>query len=136
MTDPPVLDSNVLLRHLLNDHPEHSPQAKAYIGRIERGEQRVRAVETVVFETVFILERAFRRPRGLIRDGVLGVIDLPGVLLPGKRRLRRAFHLYVEHNIPFADAFHAAVAEEGNPVTVVSFDRHFDRIPGLDRIEP
>ena len=136
MADPPVLDTNVLLRHLLGDHPDQSPRATAYITQIERGDRKVRTVETVVFETVFVLERAFRRPRAQIRDGVLTVIELPGVVLPGKRHLRRAFALYVDRNIPFADAYHAAVAMDGDPAQVVSFDHHFDRIIGLRRLEP
>lgn len=58
------------------------------------------------------------------------------MLLPGKRLLRRAFTLYVDLSIPFADAYHAAVAEGLASRSIVSFDRDFDRIPGLTRIGP
>ena len=136
MIDLPFLDTNVVLRHLLGDDPDHSPRATAYLGRVERGEVRVRTADTVVFETVFVLERTFRQPKVRIRDGVLAVLDLPGVVLPGKRRVHRAFELYVGVNIPFADAFHAALMESLGLTEVVSFDRDFDRVSGLRRVEP
>src|SRR5579859_4320725 len=100
----PFLDTNILLRHLLDDHPNHSPRAKAYLTRIEQGEIRVRTSDTVIFETVFTLQRRYRSSRSEIRDNLLPLIELPGVDLPGKRAYRKVFDLYVNLNIPFADA--------------------------------
>lgn len=136
MAPLPLLDTNIVLRHLLGDHPDHSPRATAYIARIERGELRVRAAETVVFEAVFVLERTLRQPKAAIRDAVVELLKLPGIVLPGKRRLRRAFALYVDTNIPFVDAYHAALMADLGLTDIVSFDRDYDRLPGLHRVEP
>ncbi len=133
---PPILDSNVFLRHLLQDHPDHSPRATAYIGRIERGEEEAHVGVTVVFETVFTLERFYRQPRSVIRDAVLPLIRLEGIVLPGKRLFDRVFDLYVGSSLSWADAYHAALAERLTGGRIVSFDRGYDRIPGLHRVEP
>jgi len=61
--DLPFLDANVILRHTLQDHAEHSPRARALIQRIEAGEQLVHTVDAVVFEVVFTLERTYKVPR-------------------------------------------------------------------------
>ena len=53
------LDTNILLRHLLQDHPEQSPRATAYLARIEEGELRARIADAVIFETVFALQRHY-----------------------------------------------------------------------------
>ncbi len=132
----PFLDTNVFLRHLLEDHPDQSPRATAYLLSIERGEVTVRISEIVVFETVFTLQRRYGKPRANIRDAVLALLELPGILLPGKRRLRRVFDLYVDRNLSFADAYHALFMERLGLTQVVSFDEDFDRIPGLDRVMP
>jgi predicted nucleic acid-binding protein len=89
----PFLDANILLRHLLRDHEEHSPKARAIVGRIERGALRVRISETVVFETVITLERTYDRRKALISEGVQDLLDMPGTELPGKHLFRRVFEL-------------------------------------------
>lgn len=132
----PFLDANVFLRHLVQDHADHSARATLYFDRIERGGLRVETAATVVFETVFTLEKFYRHPRPLIRDNVLPLLRLPGIVLPGKRRLRRAFDLYTSTNLSFADCFHVAIAEARKSPQFVSFDRGLDRIPGLNRVEP
>jgi predicted nucleic acid-binding protein len=130
------LDTNVLLRHLLGDIPEQSARATAMIERIERLELRARLADTVIFETVFTLSRTYRQPREKIREALVALLGLRGMVLPGKRIFRRAFDLYVDLNLPFADAYHAALMERLEIRQVVSFDKDFDRVPGLERIEP
>jgi predicted nucleic acid-binding protein len=132
----PFLDTNVFLRHLLQDHPGHSPRATIYFDRIERGGLRVETTATVVFETVFTLQSFYKHPRPLIHDNVLPLLLLPGIALPGKRRVRRAFALYTITTLSFADCLHVAIAEARKVPEFVSFDRGLDRITGLNRVEP
>jgi predicted nucleic acid-binding protein len=133
----PFLDTNVILRHVLGDHQDHSPKATAYIGRIEGGEIKVRTVDTVVFEAVFTLEKRYRLSRTVIRDAVQQVLDLPGIVLPGKRWYGYAFDLWVNHPaFSFADCYHAAAMRRLKLTELVSFDRALDRLPHATRIEP
>lgn len=132
----PFLDTNILLRHLLDDDPEQSPRATAYLRRIERGELQVRIADTVIFEAIFTLERRYRRAKARIQEALLPLIELPGVILPGKRRFREVFDLYLSRNLPFADAYHAVLMEHLGLREIVTFDRDFDRVPGITRLEP
>src|ERR671926_432204 len=95
----PFLDTNILLRHLLQDHEDHSPRATAYLHRIEQGEIQVRTSEIVIFEVVFTLERGYRRSKREIHDTLLPLLELPGIILPGKRRFRKVFDYYINLNI-------------------------------------
>lgn len=133
---PSFLDTNILLRHLLQDHDEQSPRATAYLARVESGELKVRTADTVVFEAVYVLQRIYSVPRAQIRDKLLPLIDLPGVELPGKRRLHKVFDLYVDLTISFADAYHAVLMERLGTREIISYDRGFDRVPGVRRLEP
>jgi predicted nucleic acid-binding protein len=130
------LDTNIILRHLLNDHPEHSPRATAFLESVRAGEMSVHTADTVVFECVFTLERFYRLPKARIRDVILPLFGIPGIVLPGKRRYRKVFDLYVGLNLPFADAYHAVRAEHLKVDYIVSIDRDFDRVPGIRRLEP
>jgi predicted nucleic-acid-binding protein len=130
-------DTNVLVRHLTQDNATQSPRATAYLARVRRGELSVRLVDTVVFETVFTLERTYRQSRADIRTGLLPILLLPGIVLPGKRSLRRAFDLYLQYpRLSCADCYHAAQVERLHLTSIVSFDQGYDRLPGLTREEP
>ncbi|MCL5025205.1 MAG: PIN domain-containing protein [Chloroflexi bacterium] len=133
---PQFLDTNIILRHLLEDHPEQSPRATAYLQRVENGEIELRTADTVVFEAVFTLQRHYRQPKERIREAVLPLIELPGIILPGKRRFRRVFDLYVDLNLSFADAYHAVLMEHLRLDEIITFDRGFDRVGGVKRLEP
>ena len=136
MAPLPFLDANIFLRHLLQDHPDFSPRCTAYLARVERGELKVRTADTVLFETVFTLQRSYRQPKAAIRDSFLPLIELPGIVLPRKRRFRRIFTYYVDYNISFADAYHAVIMEGLKLTEILTFDREFDRVPTIRRIEP
>ena len=75
-------------------------------------------------------------PRSEIRDILLPLIDLSGIILSGKRRLHDVFDLYVTHNVSFADAFHTVLMKRWGIGEIVSFDRGLDKIPGIRRVEP
>lgn len=130
------LDTNVILRHLLGDVPRQSAQSGAFLARVEKGEVAVRISDTIVFEVVFTLERGYRISKDEIREKVLPLIELPGVELPGKRRFRKVFDLYVDLNISFADAYHAATMQRLRLKQIISFDKEFDRVDGITRVDP
>jgi predicted nucleic acid-binding protein len=132
----PLLDTNVVLRHLLNDHAQQSRRATAFLGLIELGETRVQSPITVVFETVFTLERGYSLTKSVVRDVVLPIFELPGIVMAGKRHLAAVFDIYVEHNVSFADAYHAVLARTLGNSEVISYDKGYDRVPELKRLEP
>jgi predicted nucleic acid-binding protein len=130
------LDTNIFLRHLLGDEPVQSPRATAYFRALQEGHRRARISDIVIFEVVFTLERGYRRSKREIQSAVLPLIELPGIVLPGKRKFREIFRLYTERNISFADAYHVVMMEKLYLSEIVSFDRDFDRIAAVQRVEP
>jgi predicted nucleic acid-binding protein len=133
--DIPFLDSNVILRHLLADDPDQSLRATSFLARVEGGDVEVQTADTVVFEVVCTLQRQYNQDKATIRSVMIPLIELPGILLPGKRRFRRVFDLYVDLNLPFADAYHAVLMEQAGTSLIATFDRHFDHIPGITRLD-
>ncbi|MBX3071056.1 MAG: PIN domain-containing protein [Thermomicrobiales bacterium] len=131
------VDTNIVLRHILQDHEDHSPRASALMERIESGEIVVRISDTVVFESVFSLEKTFKVARDDIAEALLPIIGLPAVELPGKASYREVFELWLRYRgLSFADCFHAVCANQFTDGVVYSFDHGFDRVPGNVRKEP
>ena len=135
--DLPFVDTNVFVRHFRQDHADHSPRATALLTCIESGEQRARTADTVVFETVFTLERTYRQSRPHIRRIFLPLLLLRSLVLPNKRRIRRTFDLYLaDPALSFADCYHAALIEGLGLSRIVRFDRDFRQVPTITRAEP
>ncbi len=131
----PFLDTNILLRHLRQDEPILSPRATAILDRVERGELSVRTSDIVVFESVFTLQRSYREPRDRIAAGLLPIIELPGIVLPGKRHYRNVFDLYVGGGLGFADCYHVVLMQRLKLSDILTFDTDFDGVPGIRRRE-
>jgi uncharacterized protein len=138
MTPPlPFLDTNVILRHVLSDNPDQSPRATAYFRLIANGNRSVQISDLVVFESVFTLEKTYRMPRHAIRDAIWPLLTLSGVTLEKKHEFHAVFDLYVNRpSLSFADCYHVELVKRLELPQVVSFDRGFDKVPGITRIEP
>ncbi|MEX2426031.1 MAG: PIN domain-containing protein [Thermomicrobiaceae bacterium] len=130
------LDTNVFLRYLVADLPRQSPRATELFLAIERGEEQVQTSQVVVLETVFTLQKFYRLPLREVRDLLLPLIQFPGIRLAQKAFLESAFDLAIAKNIDFRDAFNAVFMRSLGLNEIYSWDRHFDRVDGIQRIEP
>ena len=131
------LDTSVILRQVLQDHPDHSVRATALITEVEQAKRAVRLSDTVIFEAVFTLEKTYGVPRPDIRDALQPIIDLTGIVLPGKRMFNDVFDVYVrEAGLSFADCYHVTLAKQLQLSKILSFDRKIGRVPDIQRIEP
>jgi predicted nucleic acid-binding protein len=119
----------------MDDHDDFSPKAHAIIERIESGHLEAQISDLVVFETAFALQKSYGVPRERIAAAVTQVLALPGIILPGKSTYERVFELFVSTPLGFADCYHVALMERLGITEVLSFDRDFDRVPGIVRRE-
>lgn len=94
--------------------------------------------DTVVFETVFSLEGPkIGMPRSDIVKVMLEVLAVDAIQLPGKSIYRAVFGRYFAFpKLAFADCFNASQAELLTGGRMYSFDKGFDRLLGITRVEP
>lgn len=130
------LDTNVFLRYFANDDPVKSLAALALLQRVERGEEHVITTPIVVFEVVFTLQRSYKIPKEVIRREVGKILSLRDLQLADRELCQNALNLYADQNIAFADAYHAIWMQRAGVTEVYSWDKEFDRVPSLTRIEP
>lgn len=89
------------------------------------------------FETAFVLQRIYGWDRRSIAEALSPIIELDGVILPMTSLFTAVFDLYVaQRGLSFADCYHAVLARHLGCSGIISFDRGFDRLPGIPRIEP
>lgn len=131
-----LIDANVILRHLTGDHKEHSRRASAFMAAVEGGKKSVHLPDLVVAEVVWTLAGLYKHARSDIRDALIQIVQLRGLSVDNRGRLVQALDLYANRNLSFVDAYLVSKMFAENVDSIVSFDRGFDRIPGISRIEP
>lgn len=132
------LDTNVILRHLTQDNPHQAERAYRLLQQVETGALAVTTSEGVLVEAVYVLSSkvVYNLPRSDIRTSLSGIISLKGLKLAHKRTYLRALDLYASTNLDFVDALNVAHMEREKIGTILSFDRDYDRVPGVTRREP
>ena len=112
-----VLDTNLLLRYLLNDDPAQARRVKALLERTAE----VTVTPTIVLELVWVLECADCTREEVVL-ALRHVLGWPNMRLPGEGVLFRAVAWY-EQGLDFADALHLALSPAD--ATLLTFDRNF-----------
>ncbi len=130
------IDSNTILRYLANDAPQLAVRAVSLLERVQGGEERVLLEDVVLAEVVWTLATFYRATREQIYDYLEPVLGLEGVESADKQALQMALVLYRDRNVDFVDAFLAAKAIRDGTGEVYTFDRDFDRLPGVKRRDP
>lgn len=121
------LDTNVILRFLLNDHPDHSAKARALIGRAERGELSLHVPIYILCETVYVLEsRTYTKSE--VSDAISLFLAIPGIHIDNLPLVQTSLTQYRNMNVDFGDALlYSQCADEGG--TILTFNkRHFSRL--------
>ena len=127
MTGALWLDTNIILRYLLNDHPDHSKRALAVIESAERGEQVLHIPDYIIGETVYILEsRNYTREQ--VCDSLLRFMAIPGIHTEHLPQVQVALTWYRDKNVDFGNALLYAECSDGGSLVLSFNKRHFQRL--------
>ena len=115
----PTIDTNVLLRWLLDDAPAQTAVADALLSTGER----VRVPELALVETVYVLERVMELSRATVAQSIEAIMGVASLDLD--RALWRAvLNDYLAHpKVSVTDAFLAAPARSEKALPLYTFDR-------------
>jgi predicted nucleic acid-binding protein len=64
------------------------------------------------------------------------LVQLPQFRVPDRRDVLRALDLFAATNLDFGDAMIIASMDGAGSQALYSYDRDFDRVPGIVRYEP
>lgn len=126
-----VVDSNILIRHLVNDEPDQANKARKFLN----SGTRFTIADVTVAEVYWVLRRVYRNDKHVVITMLEAIIGKPEVFC-NRKLLKMTFSYLKEHNVSFIDAYTAAFANVHDDSVVVSFDHDFDKIDGITRQEP
>ncbi|HVL22784.1 MAG TPA: PIN domain-containing protein [Thermomicrobiales bacterium] len=139
MSQPEIasIDTTILLRHLLQDHDEHSPRASALLLDVRKGTKRIFCPSTVIFEAIHALHRRANIPHPAVAMALTNLIELPNFVMTDEPVVIAALEFCTQQSpLDDADCYHLALTRELAMSRIYTFDKKMDRFPGVERIEP
>ena len=126
MSQRRLIDTNLIVRYLVQDHEKHSRAAGKLFDACDRGDLVIVVLPVVLAECVFVLESFYEHLRGDIAAALGILISSPGVEISGAAIHLDALDRYRSTKVHFVDCVIAATATaEDTPVA--TFDQDFRR---------
>ena len=127
-----LVDTNLIVRYLVQDHEKHAKAAGKLFDACDRGDVVIAVLPAVLAECVFVLESFSEHPRGDIASALGRLISSPGVEIDAAINLD-ALDRYRKTKVHFVDCLIAATAATEN-MPVASFDQDFRKFTDV-RVE-
>lgn len=125
-----ALDTNVLVRFLVQDDPEQARLATELMEGLSDQDLGFVGREVLV-ELVWVLERAYGYARGDIAAALDGLLSSVEVLIEDSDDVATAVDRYRNDGFGFADLMIAAAARRAGASALVTFDRKAARLPNV-----
>lgn len=130
MRKPLLVDTNLVVRYLVQDHEKHAAIAVRLFEACARGEIRLVLLSPVVAECVFVLESFYKHPRLEISRVLSSLIAGPGIELTDADVHLDALVRYAGTRLHFIDCLIAATAAAAQ-ISVATLDRDFRKFPDV-----
>jgi predicted nucleic acid-binding protein len=121
-----LVDTNLIVRYLVQDHEKHARAAGKLFEACDRGDLEIVVLPVVLAECVFVLESFYRHARASIAFALGRLIASPGVVISEVTIQLDALNRYKGSKAHFVDCLLAATAV-AEDVPVSTLDQGFRR---------
>ncbi|HZY95712.1 MAG TPA: type II toxin-antitoxin system VapC family toxin [Candidatus Cybelea sp.] len=125
------LDTNVLIRYLVQDDPTQSARATAIVEKRLTPSNRGFVSTVAVVEAVWVLERVYRLTRDQVADAIERILQIDVLIVENEAEVFTAMAVLREGLGSFADAMIAALGAKAGCSHTLTFDRAALRIPSI-----
>lgn len=122
-----VVDTNILLRFLLQDVPDQADEAEALLLSARNGEVKLVIPQIVIFEIVFRLLNIEKYKKAVVIDKLQTILATPYVVVQDRETFNVAIRLFANSNIEFVDCFLISYAQVIGG-DVATFDQTLKRL--------
>lgn len=116
-----VVDTNFILRYLLNDNAEMFKEAQRFFDLVKLGKARAYIEQAVFTETIFVLSKVYKVPRDEISKTLQNLLMYKGILNAEKEVLIESLKLYADSELHIVDCLVATKANLGS-IEAMTFD--------------
>lgn len=128
-----LVDTNLIVRYLVQDHEKHARAAAKLFEACDRGDLTLVVLPVVLAECAFVLESFYAHSRTNIAMALATLISSPGMEMEQTSIHLNALERYRKTKVHFVDCLIAATASDEN-LPVATFDQDFRRFSDV-RVE-
>lgn len=121
------LDTNVILRFLLNDHRILSKKAKAQFQKAKDNKIILFTTNLVLAELIWVLKSVYQKKLNQIYSSIEELIAYKNFHTIDKKLTQQALRLSIQKNISFIDACNFLEAKKRN-IKLITFDQKLARL--------
>ena len=125
-----ALDTNVLLRFLLQDDPLQSQAATRLVSAALAARQMLYVPVSVALELEWVLRSRFKQDKATVAQTFSGLLDALELRFEAEAALEWALNQYESGSADFADCLHAALARQAGELPLWTFDKAAARVDG------
>ena len=133
MSQRRLVDTNLIVRYLVQDHERHARAAERLFEACDRGDLVIVLLPAVLAECVFVLESFYEHARGDIASALGTLVSSPGVEIDEAAIHLDALDRYRKTKVHFVDCLIAATAS-AEKTPVATFDLGFRKFTDV-RVE-
>ncbi|BDU50994.1 PIN domain-containing protein [Haliovirga abyssi] len=112
-----IVDANIILRYLLEDHEEHLREAENIIENND-----ILIFNEVIAEVIYVLEKLYKVNRVNIMQGLVDFFSNRSVELEKEEVVKKALKLFSEKKLDFVDCLLYAYSFEAG-YEIATFDK-------------
>jgi predicted nucleic acid-binding protein len=125
-----IIDTNLIVRHLVQDNEKQASVAGRLFDACDRGQLGIVVLPTVLAECVFVLESFYEHPRKDIASALSRLISSPGMEITDTAIHLDALDRFTRTKVHFVDCLIAATATSEN-IPIASFDQDFRKFSDI-----
>ena len=123
-----VIDTNILLRYLRNDHPTLSIKAKKIFDKAYKNYVNIYFDEIVLAETIWVLSSYFKTPKSIIVSTLLEQLYFDWIINPRKKLMIKALGLFEKTNLSYIDCWIFTVNQSLKTTSLETFDSDLKKL--------
>lgn len=116
-----IIDTNVIIRYLINDDSKLFIQAKQFLDQVKSGKIKCRLEQAVFTEVAFVLSSYYEVPREKIADVLHNLLLYKGIIVNDHAVFLLSLEIYKNSKLHIVDSILAANTQVHN-LKLMSFD--------------
>ena len=122
-----VIDTNIVLRLLMADQPQHFEYAKRILDEVRTGKRKALLAESVLAECIFVLTKFYKVPKEEAAAKLGELLDYKGFTGDLVPVLKDALAIFASNKIALVDAIVLAHARR-NRWNLETFDKRLSKL--------